>query len=89
MYRLLALLAFVFALLPACRNQDNTRIVVAVWSDLAVPTEIDSIRIDATRATTTTPLIMASAMGEVPEQEGPRESAVRICPGPNGLCPIA
>lgn len=36
-----------FAGLAACSSQDNnTKIVVAVWSDLAVPTEMDSVRID-------------------------------------------
>jgi hypothetical protein len=33
--------------LAACSSQqNNTKIVVVVWSDLAVPTEMDSIRID-------------------------------------------
>jgi hypothetical protein len=46
MRRLLAVLAIVLA--PACKaDKDNTKIVVAVWSDLAVPAELDAIRIDA------------------------------------------
>jgi hypothetical protein len=36
------------ALASACESQDNTKVVVAVWSDLSVPAEIDAIRIDAT-----------------------------------------
>jgi hypothetical protein len=32
--------------LAACSSEKNTQIVVAVWSDLTVPTEIDSIHID-------------------------------------------
>jgi hypothetical protein len=38
--------------LAACSSQEsNTKIVVAVWSDLTVPTEIDSIHIDVTGPT--------------------------------------
>jgi hypothetical protein len=46
MRRTLAFLAMLSALAPACKSQDNTKIVVAVWSDLAVPAELDTIRID-------------------------------------------
>jgi Protein of unknown function (DUF1566) len=41
-----ALLALASTLALACKGKDNTKIVVAVWSDLAVPAELDSIRID-------------------------------------------
>ena len=41
-----AFLLLAIALAPACKRQDNTKIVVAVWSDLAVPTESDTIRIE-------------------------------------------
>ena len=34
------------ALLGACRSQDSTKLVVTVWSDLAIPTEIDNIHLD-------------------------------------------
>jgi hypothetical protein len=46
MRRTAVLLALVGALAPACRSQDNTKIVVAVWTDLAVPDDLDSVRID-------------------------------------------
>jgi len=46
MRRALAMLAIVLALAPACKSKDNTKIVVAVWSDLAVPVKLDTIRID-------------------------------------------
>jgi hypothetical protein len=42
-------LAIVLA--PGCKSQDNTKIVVAVWSDLVVPTELDTVRIDVTGPT--------------------------------------
>jgi Protein of unknown function (DUF1566) len=48
MRRTAVLLALVGALAPACKSQDNTKIVVAVWSDLAVPDDLDSVRIDVT-----------------------------------------
>ena len=52
MRRALACLAFVIALVPACKStQDNTKIVVAVWSDLTISTELDSIQIDVTGPT--------------------------------------
>jgi len=41
----IALLA-ALAVSPACKSTDNTKIVVAVWSDMVVPTELDNIRID-------------------------------------------
>jgi len=44
MRRIIILLALVSAL--ACKGKDNTKIVVAVWSDLAVPADVDSVRID-------------------------------------------
>ncbi len=34
------------ALLGACQSQDSTKLVVTVWSDLAIPTEIDGIHLD-------------------------------------------
>jgi formylglycine-generating enzyme required for sulfatase activity len=55
MRRTLAVLALVGALAPACKDKDNTRIVVAVWSDLAVPAKLDTIRIDVTGSTGTAP----------------------------------
>jgi hypothetical protein len=39
-------LAVALTLLPACGSKDDTKIVVAVWSDLTVPSELDSVRID-------------------------------------------
>ena len=42
--------------LAACSSQDkNTKIVVAVWSDLAVPSEMDSIHIDVQGPTAASP----------------------------------
>lgn len=47
MRRACSLLALALALFPACKkDSDNTKIVVAVWSDLAVPGELDSVRIE-------------------------------------------
>ena len=46
MRRTAVLLALVSTLAPACKSQDNTKIVVAVWTDLAVPADLDSVRID-------------------------------------------
>jgi hypothetical protein len=46
MRRTAVLLALASTLALACKGKDNTKIVVAVWSDLAVPAELDSIRID-------------------------------------------
>jgi Protein of unknown function (DUF1566) len=48
MRRTAVLLALVSTLAPACKGQDNTKIVVAVWSDLAVPDDLDSVRIEVT-----------------------------------------
>jgi hypothetical protein len=59
----LAVLALAFALAPACSSKDNTKIVVAVWSDLAVPAELDSVRIDITGPTSTTTQTYALAAG--------------------------
>jgi hypothetical protein len=53
MRRTLVVLALVSALAPACKDKDNTKIVVAVWSDLAVPAELDTIRIEVTGPTGT------------------------------------
>ena len=46
-----ALAVLVIALAPACKSQDNTKIVVAVWSDLSVPSELNGVRIDVTGPT--------------------------------------
>ena len=46
MRRALAMAAIVLALAPACKSKDNTKIVVGVWSDLAVPSKLDRVRID-------------------------------------------
>jgi hypothetical protein len=40
------MLAIALALAPACKSKDNTKIVVGVWSDLAVPSKLDRVRID-------------------------------------------
>jgi hypothetical protein len=48
MRRTAVLLALVSTLAPACKGADNTKIVVAVWSDLAVPGDLDSVRIQVT-----------------------------------------
>jgi hypothetical protein len=53
MRRVLALLLLAIALAPACKEKDNTKIVVAVWSDLAVPIELDTVRIDVSGPTQT------------------------------------
>jgi len=52
MRRTLVLFALVSALAPACKGADNTKIVVAVWSDLAVPDDLDSVRIDVAGTST-------------------------------------
>ena len=54
MRQTLAFLALAIALAPACSSKDNTKIVVAVLSDLAVPSELDSVRIDITGPTSST-----------------------------------
>lgn len=49
-----ALFGAFLVMLPACfhkLDRRGTRVVVAVWSDLAVPSELDSIRIDVTGPT--------------------------------------
>jgi hypothetical protein len=46
MRRTVLLLALASTLVPACKGKDNTKIVVAVWGDLPVPAEMNSIRID-------------------------------------------
>ncbi len=52
MRRALWTLALLGNLAGACSSQEsNTRIVVVVWSDLTIPTEIDSIHIDVTGPT--------------------------------------
>jgi hypothetical protein len=51
MRRILVLLASLIALAPACKSKDNTKIVVAVWSDLAIPSKLNRIRIDVTGPT--------------------------------------
>lgn len=47
----LGLLALLLSFAAACKSKDDTEIVVAVWSDLAVPTEIDTVRVDVTGPT--------------------------------------
>jgi hypothetical protein len=48
----LALLSLAIVLATACQqNQNNTKIVVAVWSDIPVPTGLDNVRIDVTGPT--------------------------------------
>jgi hypothetical protein len=65
MRRTLALLALVSTLAPACKGADNTKIVVAVWSDLAVPDDLDSVRIEVTgTGSKTFPLTTASPSGQ-------------------------
>ena len=54
MRQTIAFLALAIALAPACSSKDNTKIVVAVLSDLAVPSELDSVRIDITGPTSST-----------------------------------
>jgi len=51
MRRGLMLLPAILALAHACKSKDNTKIVVAVWSDLGVPNELDTVRVDVTGAT--------------------------------------
>jgi hypothetical protein len=47
MRRALLLFALGIALAPACKqDRDNTKIIVAVWSDLSVGSEIDAVRIE-------------------------------------------
>ena len=54
--RRISLMLSVLAGLAACSSQDkNTKIVVVVWSDLAVPTEMDRIEIDAQGPTAASP----------------------------------
>jgi hypothetical protein len=65
MRRTAVLLALVGALAPACKGADNTKIVVAVWSDLAVPDDLDSVRIEVTgTGSKTFPLTAASPSGQ-------------------------
>ena len=43
-------------LFSTCSNNDsNTKIMVVVWSDLAIPTEMDSIHVDVTKGSSTSP----------------------------------
>jgi hypothetical protein len=51
MRRISVLLASLVALAPACQSKDNTKIVVAVWSDLPVPSKLNRVRIDVTGPT--------------------------------------
>jgi len=41
------------AVAPACNNQDNTKIVVVVWSDLPVPSALDGVHIEIAGPTST------------------------------------
>ena len=72
MRRILAWLALGMVLAPACKDQDNTKIVVAVWSDLAVPSELDSVRIDVAGPTSsgskTFPLTAGGGTNKLPVQ---------------------
>jgi hypothetical protein len=45
MRRTVALFALLLGLV-SCKSRENTKVVVVVWSDLTIPTEIDSVRID-------------------------------------------
>lgn len=64
----LSVLAMVIA--PACKkDRDNTKIVVAVWSDLAVPTELDEIRVEVVGPTQTgTKTFPLTGPGKLPVQ---------------------
>jgi hypothetical protein len=67
MRRTAVLLALVSTLAPACKGADNTKIVVAVWSDLAVPDDLDNVRIEVTGTGTgskTLPITAASPSGQ-------------------------
>jgi hypothetical protein len=44
--RLTGFLPLSLALFVACKSKDNTNIVVEVWSDLPIPSELNRIRID-------------------------------------------
>ena len=46
MRRALWILALLGGFAGACSSKNNTEIAVVVWSDLTVPTEIDTIRVD-------------------------------------------
>jgi fibro-slime domain-containing protein len=45
------ILTLVMALAAACNNKNNTNIVVEVWSDLEVPSQLSAIRIDVSGPT--------------------------------------
>jgi hypothetical protein len=67
MMRLSLVFLLALALAPGCKDGgDNTKIVVAVWSDLSVPAELDSVRIDAVGPTgesyKTFPVVTATAL---------------------------
>ena len=65
MRRTAVLLALVSTLASACKGADNTKIVVAVWSDLAVQADLDSVRIDvAGTGSKTLPITAASPSGQ-------------------------
>jgi hypothetical protein len=65
MRRTAVLLALVSTLAPACKGADNTKIVVAVWSDLAVQADLDSVRIEvAGTGSKTLPITAASPFGQ-------------------------
>ena len=51
MRHVLIALVLAVTLTPACKSKDNTKIVVAVWSDMVVPTELDTVFIDVTGPT--------------------------------------
>ncbi len=81
------MLALGWVLLGACSNKgSNTKIIVVVWSDLAVPTEMDNIRVDVTGsssspATTAFPLTAgndggATGLPVVMELVSPDDTAV-------------
>lgn len=68
MRRALVLFVLAVVLAPACKEKDNTKVVVAVWSDLAVPTELDSIRIDVAGPTQTGTKTLPLTAGKLPVQ---------------------
>lgn len=64
MRRVFALLVLAIVLAPACKDdKDKTKIVVAVWSDLAVPSVLDTIRIEASGTETNSKTFTLTAAG--------------------------
>jgi hypothetical protein len=88
MRRALGLLSFVLLLAPACKSKDNTKIVVAVWSDLVVPTALDEIRIAVAGNSATSDSFLLAANGQVGKTalpvelelvtSGPKDASVTV-----------